>query len=131
MVVTADCKGIVMRGQAYARRSAAANGPAGERVNGKRMAAVGAVYTVDPYVRTAADVVAALFRDPDYEAGAAGPNRATNGSGPACRRTLPKPRSGIAVVIRLAVVGVRAAPTVVDAADGVPVRWPRGPLASL
>jgi hypothetical protein len=33
------------------------------------MATVGAVYTVDPYVRTPADVVAALFRDPDYEPG--------------------------------------------------------------
>ena len=31
------------------------------------MATVGAVYTVDPYVRTAEDVVAALFLDPDYK----------------------------------------------------------------
>jgi hypothetical protein len=33
------------------------------------MATVGAVHTVDPYVRTADDVVAALFNDPDYEPG--------------------------------------------------------------
>jgi hypothetical protein len=33
------------------------------------MATVGAVYTVDPYRRTAEDVVAALFRAPDYEPG--------------------------------------------------------------
>jgi hypothetical protein len=31
------------------------------------VATVGAVYTVDPYVRTAEDVVAALFLDPDYK----------------------------------------------------------------
>ena len=30
------------------------------------MAAVGAVYTIDPYVRTADEVVAALFRDANY-----------------------------------------------------------------
>jgi hypothetical protein len=66
VVVTADCKGIVMRGQATPTVCGGER-PAGERVNGKRMAAVGAVYTVDPYVRTAAEVVAALFRDPDYE----------------------------------------------------------------
>jgi hypothetical protein len=33
----------------------------------KRMAALGAVYTVDPYRRTPDEVVAALFRDPDAE----------------------------------------------------------------
>jgi hypothetical protein len=43
--------------------------PGGQRANQKRMATVGAVYTVDPYRRTAADVVAALFHDPDYEPG--------------------------------------------------------------
>jgi hypothetical protein len=67
VVVTADGKGIVMRGQATPTVCGGER-PAGQRVNGKRMATVGAVYTVDPYVRTAADVVAALFRDPDYEA---------------------------------------------------------------
>jgi hypothetical protein len=66
VVVTADCKGIVMRGQATPTVCGGER-PAGERANGKRMATVGAVYTVDPYVRTAAEVVAALFGDPDYE----------------------------------------------------------------
>ena len=37
--------------------------PAGQRANQKRMATVGAVYTVDPYVRTPEQVVAALFAD--------------------------------------------------------------------
>src|SRR5579872_151025 len=67
VVVTADCKGIVMRGQATPTVCGGVR-PAGARVNGKRMATVAAVYTVDPYVRTAADVVAALFRDPDCAA---------------------------------------------------------------
>lgn len=66
VVVTGDCKGIVIRGQGTPTVCGGQR-PAGPRANQKRMAAVGAVYTVDPYVRTAAEVVAALFRDPDYQ----------------------------------------------------------------
>jgi hypothetical protein len=68
VVVTADCKGIVIRGQGTPTVCGGER-PGGQRANQKRMATVGAVYTVDPYVRTPADVVAALFRDPDYEPG--------------------------------------------------------------
>jgi hypothetical protein len=68
VVVTADCKGVVIRGQGTATVCGGER-PAGQRANQKRMATVGAVYTVDPYVRTAEDVVAALFRDPDYKPG--------------------------------------------------------------
>jgi hypothetical protein len=68
VVVTADCKGIVIRGQGT-KTVCGGERPAGQRANQKRMAAVAGVYTVDPYVRTADDVVAALFRDPDYEPG--------------------------------------------------------------
>jgi hypothetical protein len=66
VVVTADCKGIVMRGHGT---PAVCGGerPAGQRANQKRMATVAAVYTVDPYVRKPEAVVAALFRDPDYK----------------------------------------------------------------
>jgi hypothetical protein len=64
VVVTADCKGIVIRGQGTPTVCGGER-PAGQRANQKRMATVGAVYTVDPYVRTAHEVVAALFRDPD------------------------------------------------------------------
>jgi hypothetical protein len=67
-VLSADCKGIVMRGRGT-RTVCGGERPGGQRANQKRMATVGAVYTVDPYRRTAADVVAALFRDPDYEPG--------------------------------------------------------------
>ena len=68
VVTTADCKGIVIRGQGTPTVCGGER-PAGQRANQKRMAAVGAIYTVDPYVRTAAEVVAALFRDPDHEPG--------------------------------------------------------------
>jgi hypothetical protein len=64
IVVTADCKGVVIRGQATPTVCGGER-PAGTRVNGKRMAAVGAVYSIDPYVRTPEEVVAALFRDPN------------------------------------------------------------------
>jgi hypothetical protein len=66
VVTTADCKGIVIRGQGTPTVCGGER-PAGQRANQKRMATVGAVYTIDPYLRTPADVVAALFRDPDYE----------------------------------------------------------------
>jgi hypothetical protein len=66
VVVTADCKGIVIRGQGTPTVCGGER-PAGQRANQKRMATVGAVYTVDPYVRTPEQVVAALFRDPDHK----------------------------------------------------------------
>jgi hypothetical protein len=68
VVVSADCKGVVIRGQGTPTVCGGER-PEGQRANQKRMATVGAVYTVDAYVRTADEVVAALFRDPDYEAG--------------------------------------------------------------
>jgi hypothetical protein len=68
VVVTADCKGVVIRGQGTPPVCGGQR-PAGQRANQKRMATVGAVYTVDPYERTAEDVVAALFRDPGHEPG--------------------------------------------------------------
>jgi hypothetical protein len=47
VVVTADCKGVVIRGQGTATVCGGQR-PAGQRANQKRMATVGAVYTVDP-----------------------------------------------------------------------------------
>jgi hypothetical protein len=67
VVTTADCKGVVIRGQGT-KTVCGGERPGGQRANQKRMATVGAVYTVDPHRRTAEDVVAALFRDADYEA---------------------------------------------------------------
>ncbi len=62
VVVTADNKGIPMRRPAD-QRPVGSHRKKGEKANKKQMATVGGVYTVDPKVRTAADVVAALFRD--------------------------------------------------------------------
>jgi hypothetical protein len=65
LVVTADGKGVVIRGQATPTLCGGER-PAGSRVNGKRMAAVGAVYSIAPYLRSPEEVVAALFRDVNY-----------------------------------------------------------------
>jgi len=65
LVVTADGKGVVIRGQATPTLCGGER-PSSRRVNGKRMAAVGAVYSIDPYVRSPEEVVAALFRDANY-----------------------------------------------------------------
>ena len=62
MVLSADGKGVVMRGTdkpTKARRGK------GDKASTKRMAIVGTAYTVDRYVRTPEQVVAALFREAD------------------------------------------------------------------
>jgi hypothetical protein len=96
VVVTADCKGVVMRGQGT---PAVCGGqrPAGQRANHKRMATVGAVYTVDPYVRTAEEVVAALFRDPGHEPGPR-PQPAHKRVWASLPRQGPQPQSSIEAV---------------------------------
>ena len=74
LVVTADCKGVPLVRTALApetrRRDQAAPLPApanqrrgkGEKANKKKMAAVGAVYTIEPFVRTADDVIEEVMR---------------------------------------------------------------------
>ena len=62
LVATADNKGVPMRRPAD-QLPAGARRKKGEKANKKQMAAVGCVYTVDRKVRTAEDVVAALFRE--------------------------------------------------------------------
>jgi hypothetical protein len=96
VVVTADCKGIVIRGQGT-KTVCGGMRPAGQRANQKRMAAVAAVYTVDPYMRTVDDVVAALFRDPDYEAEAR-PSPCHKRVWASLPQEGPEPRSSIAMV---------------------------------
>jgi hypothetical protein len=96
VVVTADCKGIVIRGQGT-KTVCGGERPAGQRANQKRMAAVASVYTVDPYVRTVDEVVAALFRDPDYQPGPR-PKPCHKRVWASLPHEGPKPRSSIAVV---------------------------------
>lgn len=62
MVASADGKGIVMR-RSKDDPAPAAHRSKGEKASQKKMAMVGAVYTVDRYERTPEQVVAALFRD--------------------------------------------------------------------
>jgi hypothetical protein len=63
-VATADGKGIVMRGAGTPGVCGGHRGK-GQKANQKRMAIVGSVYSVPRYLRTPAEVTAALFRDPD------------------------------------------------------------------
>jgi hypothetical protein len=68
MVVTADGKGVPMR------RPEAEDGPKphhrrtkGEKANKKQMACVGAVYTIEPFVRKAEDIIDEVLRDKKAE----------------------------------------------------------------
>lgn len=61
-VAQGDGKGVVMRREADEPAPKAHLGK-GEKASRKRMATVGAVYSVDRHVRTPQQVVAALFRD--------------------------------------------------------------------
>jgi hypothetical protein len=71
LVVTADCKGVpLVRSALGPEETAEPALPAlanqrrgkGEKANKKRMAAVGAVYTIDPFVRTANEVIDEVMR---------------------------------------------------------------------
>ena len=62
LVTSGDGKGIVMR-RAADDPAPSAHRTKGAKASQKRMAVVGTAYTVDRYVRTPEDVVAALFRD--------------------------------------------------------------------
>jgi len=71
LVVTADCKGVPLVRKALPPEEAnevRLPAPAkrrrgkGEKANKKRMAAVGAVYTIEPFVRTADDVIEEVMR---------------------------------------------------------------------
>jgi hypothetical protein len=71
LVVTADCKGVPLVRSALPPDEATENRlPAlanqrrgkGEKANKKKMAAVGAVYTIDPFVRTADEVIDEVMR---------------------------------------------------------------------
>lgn len=71
LVVSADCKGVpLVRKELPQEAATAAAAPAltnprrgkGEKANKKKMAAVGAVYTIKPFVRKADDVVEEVMR---------------------------------------------------------------------
>jgi hypothetical protein len=60
LVLSSDGKGVPMRKEEMAKTGRRKKG---EKANKKRMACVGAVYTIEPFVRTAADVVDEVMRD--------------------------------------------------------------------
>jgi hypothetical protein len=64
LVVTEDNKGVPMV-RPVKTAPAGSHRKKGEKANKKQMACIGCVYTVDPHVRTAKEVVATLFRDAD------------------------------------------------------------------
>ena len=61
LVVSADCKGVPLVKEDAAK--VAAFETAKKNPGNRRMATVASVYTVEPYVRTAEEITAALFRD--------------------------------------------------------------------
>lgn len=61
LVATADCKGVPLVKQDSPK--VAAFETAKKNPGNRRMATVSSVYSVDPHVRTAEDIAAALFRD--------------------------------------------------------------------
>lgn len=62
LVITGDGKGIPMRRAGGAKRPGGQRRGKGEKANKKQMSYVGAVYSIDPFVRTADDVLDELAR---------------------------------------------------------------------
>jgi hypothetical protein len=68
VVCTADGKGVPIRGAATLPVMAEASMKAGPKPGRKKIALLGSVYTVDPFVRTPQAVLEALFRPPGESA---------------------------------------------------------------
>ena len=64
LVCTADGKGVPMRDGAKAPKGVEPPSTGGVRPGTKKMALVGATYTVDPFIRTPEQVLDALFQEP-------------------------------------------------------------------
>lgn len=62
LVVTADGKGVPMRRPVEERARSGPRRGKGEKANKKQMAYVGAAYTIDPFVRSADDVIDEVLR---------------------------------------------------------------------
>src|SRR4051794_34983627 len=63
LVVTADGKGVPMRRPPQEGPKPHRRRTKGEKANKKQMACVGAVYTIEPFVRTAEDILDEVLRD--------------------------------------------------------------------
>ena len=71
LVCTGDGKGVPMRGANAPARPGGSCTEKGMRPGTKKMALLGAAYTIEPFPRTPQDVLAALFREPRQSAEAA------------------------------------------------------------
>jgi hypothetical protein len=67
LVVTADGKGVPMRREAQEGPRPHHRRTKGEKANKKRMACVGAVYSIEPFVRKAEDIIDEVLRDEKAE----------------------------------------------------------------
>jgi hypothetical protein len=67
LVLTADGKGVPMRRPVGESSGSGERRKKGEKANSKRQACVGAVYTIDPFSRCAADVVNEVMRHEQQE----------------------------------------------------------------
>jgi hypothetical protein len=74
-VTTADGKGVPIRHAKDLARISDQKLKSGPKPDRKRMAVVGAAYTIQPYVRTPSDILEALFCDPDQAEGKDKPKR--------------------------------------------------------
>jgi len=75
LVQTADGKGVPIRRPADAPKIESHRSKSGPKPGAKRMATLGAVYSVDPYVRTPEEIVEALFRPPSKTSNREGKNK--------------------------------------------------------
>jgi hypothetical protein len=66
-VESGDGKGVPIRRPADAKPIENHRHRSGPRPDRKKMATVGAVYSIDPFFRTAEEIVESLFRDPEEE----------------------------------------------------------------
>ena len=64
LIVTEDNKGVPMV-RPVEEKPVGAHRKKGEKANKKQMACIGCVYSVDLHARTAEELIATLFRDPD------------------------------------------------------------------
>jgi hypothetical protein len=88
LVSSADGKGVVMRRDRGEKTPA--HRTKGDKASRKEMAIVGAVYSVDRYIRTAEEVVAALFGDGGAPPRGSGPSRVTSRRSPAWPPRTPR-----------------------------------------
>ena len=75
LVTSANAKGVPIRREKNAPAILDHDRQRGPKPGRKKQAVVGAIYTIDPYLRTPKDIVEALFRDPHQDVPEKSPRR--------------------------------------------------------